>query len=253
MEIQIRFGPADLTRCVAWIAVLKSVLLSDEDSVALRMSNTESDAGLPCSEGLWSTTDSTSWRNLPEATIPSTECFQKLLSGAPLSAGISSFGLLTLISGILSRICTRRLDNGVLKSPPGPHDEEALQRALQMWEDAWRAHPHSSSAPESAQGPLMADSLALLNMAYYRLYASVELTEMKSIIRAPTHQVSTAQVERLYCLGNHPGLVKAVVRACRCILVRVRLGIGYILKTGSVTYPFYSPWAAYEGCRFILD
>lgn len=217
------------------------------------MSNPEADARLPCSEGVWSTTDSTSWRNLPEVSVSLTESFQKLLSGTPLSAGISSFGLLTLISGILSRICTKRLDNGVLKSAPGHHEEDALQRALQMWEDAWRSHPDSSSAPESAHGPLMADSLAILNMAYYRLYASAELTEMKSIIRSPSHQVSSAQVERLYCLGNHPGLVKAVVRACRCILVRVRLGIGYILKTGSVTYPFYSPWAAYEGCRFIFD
>jgi hypothetical protein len=234
---------------VAWTTVLRAVLLCNEDNAVLRSSNTDFDGTLPCSEELWSA-GSISWQNSPHVTTSSVVCFRQLLSGAPLDYTISPFGLLTLISVILSHICTLRLgrDTGTVAMSP-PH-EESLRLALHTWEEAWRTHPHATTVPDALQGPLMADALVVLNAAYYRLYANVQLNEMKALALLPVDQVSRSRVGKLYRLDNPaPDLMKAIVRACRCLLVRVRLGLGYLLKTSCLNYPCYAPLAAYEGSR----
>ncbi|KIX94712.1 uncharacterized protein Z520_09402 [Fonsecaea multimorphosa CBS 102226] len=245
-----------MIRCVSWTTVLRAVLLCNEDNAVLRSSNTEFDGMLPCSEELWSA-GGLSWQNSPRVTTtPTVVCFRQLLSGAPLDdTMISPFGLLTLISVILSHICTLRLGNIETTTPTCP-DEESLRLALHTWEEAWRTHPHATTVPDAPQGPLMADALVVLNAAYYRLYANVQMNEMKAIARLPIDQVSRSRVAKLYQLDNAPDLMKAIVRACRCLLVRVRLGLGYLLKTSCLNYPCYAPLAAYEGsllmCWYLL-
>ncbi|OAP64180.1 hypothetical protein AYL99_00152 [Fonsecaea erecta] len=245
-----------MIRCVAWTTVLRAVLLCNEDNAVLRSSNTEFDGTLPCSEELWSA-GAITWQNSPRVTNSSVVCFRQLLSGAPLDDTISPFGLLTLISVILSHICTLRLgnDTGTVATPPP--DEESLRLALHTWEEAWRTHPHATTVPDAPQGPLMADALIILNAAYYRLYANEPMNEMKAIAQLPAGQVSRGRIAKLYHLDNNPpDLMKAVVRACRCLMVRVRLGLGYLLKTSCLNYPCYAPLIAYEGslimCWYLL-
>ncbi|EXJ66644.1 uncharacterized protein A1O5_10315 [Cladophialophora psammophila CBS 110553] len=244
-----------MIRCVAWTTVLRAVLLCNEDNAVLRSSSAEFDGALPCSEELWSA-GGISWQNSPRVTTSSVDCFRQLLSGTPLDDTISPFGLLTLISVILSHICTLRLGNhtGTVATPPP--DEESLKLALHTWEEAWRTHPHATTVPDAPQGPLMADALVVLNSAYYRLYANVQMNEMKTLALLPVDQVSRSRMGRLYHFDNPPDLMKAIVRACRCLLVRVRLGLGYLLKTSCLNYPCYAPLAAYEGsllmCWYLL-
>ncbi|OQV02232.1 hypothetical protein CLAIMM_07466 [Cladophialophora immunda] len=244
-----------MIRCVAWTTVLRAVLLCNEDNAVLRSSNTEFDGTLPCAEELWSA-GGISWQNSPHITTSSVVCFRQLLSGAPLDDTISPFGLLTLISVILSHICTLRLGNNMGTVATPPPDEESLRLALHTWEEAWRTHPYATTVPDAPQGPLMADALVVLNAAYYRLYANVQLNEMKALALLPVDEVSRSRIGKLYRLDNPPDLMKAIVRACRCLLVRVRLGLGYLLKTSCLNYPCYAPLAAYEGsllmCWYLL-
>ncbi|OAG36684.1 hypothetical protein AYO21_09068 [Fonsecaea monophora] len=241
-----------MIRCVSWTTVLRAVLLCNEDNAVLRSSNTELEGSLPCSEELW-TAGGLSWQNSTRVTISSVVCFRQLLSGAPLDNTISPFGLLTLISVILSHISTLRLGNatGTVVA-----DEDSLRLALHTWEEAWRTHPHCTTVPDAPQGPLMANALVVLNAAYYRLYANAQMNEMKALALLPVDQVSRSRIAKLYQLDNPPDLMKAIVRACRCLLVRVRLGLGYLLKTSCLNYPCYAPLAAYEGsllmCWYLL-
>ncbi|KAH8807139.1 hypothetical protein F5884DRAFT_856721 [Xylogone sp. PMI_703] len=239
-------------RCVAWITVLRAILMCDDDDGAtVRIPNIPLDAPLPCSEALWCATG-ISWQDLPDETPSSADCFYKLLNATPLSEDIiSPFGLQSLVSAILCRVCELQLGNRSQDITLYLAEQESLERALHNWEDIWKSHPHYNSIPEAPYGPLMADSLAILNLAYYRLYGSVQLYEMKKIARSQDVPASHTLIEELYSLNAHPRLLKAISRACRCVLIRVRLGIKYILKTGSVSYPCYSPMAAYEGCLLL--
>ena len=72
---------------------------------------------------------------------------------------------------------------------------------------------------------------------------------MKTLALLPIDQVSRGRIGMLYHLNNPPDLMKAIVRACRCLLVRVRLGLGYLLKTSCLNYPCYAPLVAYEGSK----
>lgn len=157
----------------------------------------------------------------------------------------SPFGLLTLISVLLVQICALRRESQ--KVHAALVEETKVQTALATWEEAWKAHPHSTTLPEAPHGPLMADSILILNTAYYRLYASEQLDALNALARMPSEPMTADSIDHLYNLYSHPGLVKALVRACRSLLIRVRLGMRHLGKTASLNYACYGPLPACDG------
>jgi hypothetical protein len=220
--------------------------MSNEEVVGFMFPLKEPDVALPCTENLWSSS-AADWHNLPRTDVSSIESFRKLLSGDSVDYNVSPFGLLTLISGILHFICSMK-SLGEHCLPQSSHLEEAsLESALRAWEEAWKRHPLSHTLPEAPQGPLMADSIVILNSAYYHLYASYQLRALKAFARSTTNLVSQMELEQLCSLQCHPGLRKALNRALRILLLRVRVGIRNLVKTAPLIYVCYGPHPAYEG------
>ncbi|CAK7222013.1 hypothetical protein SBRCBS47491_004723 [Sporothrix bragantina] len=295
-----------IARCVAWVNTLSAVLLCDDETPIVHLSTPYIDAPLPCAEAPWAA-DATGWQTWSSgaaqnmetsatATVAATatqivmmsSARQWLLAGLRLDAlvGISPFGMLVLVSTLLSQICivraTRRQPSvsgttglGVTNTDGSDstlaHDETAMQTALATWEEAWMVHPQSTMLPEAPHGPLMADSILLLNTAYGRLYADTQVREMRALAQLPPGPLPAGRLEQLYSPNSlHPpqpahhhdgtaslntslntNLNKALVRACRSLLIRVRLGMRHMAKTASLTYACYGPLPAYEGSLLI--
>ncbi|KAJ5198173.1 uncharacterized protein N7498_007290 [Penicillium cinerascens] len=233
-------------RCITWTGVLAAILLCDEEEVAFKFRIAEPDVPLPCSELQWSASAS-DWQETPPRQISSVESFRKIIEGQPVEGDVTPFGLLAIISAILSYICSmENLDEYHIRRSP-QLDDGSLETALRVWEDTWKRHPYCHSLPEAPHGPLMADSILVLNSAYFHLYASRQLRELKAFVRSPALQTSPLDLESLYSLPCHPGLVKGLTRAARSLLLRVRLGIRHLMKTVSLSHSCYGPLPSYEG------
>ncbi|CAK7217533.1 hypothetical protein SCUCBS95973_003187 [Sporothrix curviconia] len=257
-----------VARCVAWVNTLSAVLLCDDDETpAVHLAAPYIDTPLPCAEAQW-TADAVVWQSWSREGGPGmlSKAFQCLLDGTPLgtSTSISPFGMLVLVSALLSQICIMNATNATNATEPEKRqsrqgtvtvdDESRMQTALATWEEAWKVHPQSTTLPDAPHGPLMADSILLLNTAYGRLYAHTPLREMRALARLPPGPLPAERVERLYGVSGETyngEQSKPLVRACRSLLIRVRLGMRHMAKTASLTYACYGPLPAYEGSLLI--
>ena len=87
------------------------------------------------------------------------------------------FGALILIAAVNAEIFRQILVNEDDCAGNTSALQEKFEPALKAWEFAWRSHPHASlSATQSPFGPLPADSVPLLNLAYVKLFAETANT-----------------------------------------------------------------------------
>ena len=136
---------------------------------------------LPCDEDIYSAPSSVAWKtlNLSAREMPQfIDAFHTLIHTQKstvhtLTSGrLSMFGALVLIAAVNSEIHRQIMhnENNCVENPAIL--QEKFEPALKAWEFAWRSHPHAClSAANSTFGPLSADSVPLLNLAYVRLFA----------------------------------------------------------------------------------
>jgi hypothetical protein len=178
--------PSADNRTMFAIYVLTTLLFSVTSSNSTSLSPSfllpsELDLPLPCDEDIYTAPSPLAWKtlSLSAAEMPRfSDAFYTLThaqrnTAASFASGrFSMFGALVLIAAVNSEIHRQILENeddcagnvGVL--------QEKFEPALKAWEFAWRSHPHASlSAAASTFGPLSADSVPLLNLAYVRLLA----------------------------------------------------------------------------------
>lgn len=139
------------------------------------------DLTLPCDEDIYSAPSPSVWKtlSLSATEMPRfSEAFQNLINiqkstVQTLTSGrFSMFGGLVLIAAVNSEIHRQILHNEDNCVENASILQEKFEPALKAWEFSWRSHPHASlSAANSAFGPLSADSVPLLNLAYVRLFA----------------------------------------------------------------------------------
>jgi len=145
---------------------------------------------LPCDEDIYAAPSPAAWKtlNLTGTEMPLfNEAFQTLLhpfssedalsstqkATETLSSGrFSMFGALVLIAAANSEIHRHIKSSSDDIVEKNTSLIEKFEPALKAWEFAWRSHPHAClSASNSSFGPLPADSVPLLNLAYVRLFA----------------------------------------------------------------------------------
>ena len=136
---------------------------------------------LPCEEDIYSAPSPVVWRtlNLSATKMPQfIDAFHTLIHEQKStvhtlsSRRFSMFGALVLIAAINSEIHRQIMhnENNCVENPAIL--QEKFEPVLKAWEFAWRSHPHAClSATSSIFGPLSADSVPLLNLAYVRLFA----------------------------------------------------------------------------------
>lgn len=136
---------------------------------------------LPCDEDIYSAPSPVAWKtlNLLATEMPQfSEAFnilthtEKSTVKTLSSKHFSMFGALVLIAAVDSEIHRHILHNVDNCVEDAAILQEKFEPALKAWEIAWRSHPHAClSATSSPFGPLSADSVPLLNLAYVRLFA----------------------------------------------------------------------------------
>ncbi|KAF2087387.1 DNA binding regulatory protein-like protein AmdX [Saccharata proteae CBS 121410] len=169
---------------------------------APRILNSELHLDLPCEEDLWAADSAQSWVAMggPQISLQKQTHFADALShlltaserqrASSLNAygqsprqddstesalKPSTFGCYVLINALHVYIWeTRQRHNGrQWTSAETEQLHNQIEPALKAWQAAWRANPHHSLERPNPYGPLPADSIPLLDLAYVRLFVSL--------------------------------------------------------------------------------
>jgi hypothetical protein len=190
---------------------MSSLLVSGYNHAPAIM-NSEILLDLPCEEEVWSAESAAIWNARGGAhlakhkAISFAAALSRLLmacqnisyqnpmhSGAPLGSGMlmadlppsdlrpSTFGCLVLINALHNFVWeTRQRHSGVRWTTQESESMQAhIEPALRAWQAAWGSNPtHSLERPNPfGMGPLSADSIPLLDLAYVRLYVNLGLSK----------------------------------------------------------------------------
>lgn len=135
---------------------------------------------LPCDEHTYSAPTPVQWKTASLAAVDMPlfpDVFYTLIHAPKsnldtFSSRFTMFGALVLIAALNAEIHRQILQNEDNCTEDAGILQQKFEPALKAWEFAWRSHPHASlSASNSAFGPLSADSVPFLNLAYVRLFA----------------------------------------------------------------------------------
>lgn len=163
---------------------------------APRILNSELHLDLPCEEDLWAADSAQAWVAMGGQQVASqkgiafADALTHLLTASerqrssaqnyPDELGESvlkpsTFGCYVLINALHVYIWeTRQRHNGrqwTTAETEQMHNQ--IEPALKAWQAAWRANPHHSLERPNPYGPLPADSIPLLDLAYVRLFVSL--------------------------------------------------------------------------------
>lgn len=183
------------------VFILSSLLVSAHNHPPA-LSNKEIRLDLPCDEGIWAADSHDGWKFMGGETqrqIPFTSALSFLLTADLREHGVSpqfdppslsqlcsgdspegnldlktsTFGCLVLINALHNYVWETRQRHS---NRPWTSDETEAMRAhvepaLRAWQDLWRANPHHNLRRPNpdGRGPLSADCIPLLDLAYVRL------------------------------------------------------------------------------------
>lgn len=188
------------------VFILSSLLVSAHNHPPA-LSNKEIRLDLPCNESIWAADSPSAWIHLGGETqqqmpFPSALSFlltadlrehgvpsqfdptsvSSLCSGdspqGSLDLKTSTFGCLVLINALHNYVWETRQRNN--NRPWTSEETEAMRAhvepALRAWQDLWRANPHHDLRRPNpdGRGPLSADCIPLLDLAYVRLFINLE-------------------------------------------------------------------------------
>jgi Fungal specific transcription factor domain len=187
------------------VFILSSLLVSAYNHPPA-LTNSEIRLSLPCEENLWAAETAATWRSMGGAAVAEShpvmfnaalghlltaaqrQHHQPRSSDAPFGSGIrmqtlpesdlkpSTFGCLILINALHNYIWETRQRH--LGREWTNHDTEQMhghiEPALRAWQAAWASNPtHSLERPNPfGAGPLSADCIPLLDLAYVRLFVN---------------------------------------------------------------------------------
>jgi hypothetical protein len=153
---------------------------------------------------------------------------------------VSAFTLFAVIGAILATICTKqRLSLNTYDAFNTEHGHE-MERALATWEELWRRHPRAERNMTRLDHPLLNDCLSLLGSAYYHLYLGGELYTLKKIADNPQCGLDMPTCK------DRSRAYKVIKFAANSWLVRAKLGITYLNKTGGLALGSQALITAYE-------
>ncbi|KPI41947.1 uncharacterized protein AB675_5498 [Cyphellophora attinorum] len=224
------------SRIISWMFIISSMLLAlDHYSTAIL-------PPMPCSmpapsdESAWHAVSELEWKIAMQTQItPDTDLWtiaQHVMCGQtpPADCGrISAFTLLALIGAILATICTRqRLTVDTIDQFRIEHISK-MEKAIFVWEALWRSHPRTERNMARLDDPLLNDCLSLLGSANYHLYLNDELHTLKKIADNPNADIP------LPVCSDKASCHKVIKFATNSWLVRAKLGITYLNKTGGLS------------------
>ncbi|KAI9799867.1 MAG: hypothetical protein M1833_003789 [Piccolia ochrophora] len=168
------------------VFILSSLLVSAYNH-APALTNSEIKLDLPCDEDLWAADNAQAWYShggalvADQNALPFSAALGTLLSAyqrqeqEQISLQPSTFGCLILINALHNFIWeTRQRHPGSQWTTQETEEMHAhIEPALKMWQTAWSSNPHHGLERPSPFGPLAADCVPLLDLAYLRLFVNL--------------------------------------------------------------------------------
>lgn len=179
-------------RCLFAIFILSSLLTTSYNQTPTIM-NSEILLDLPCAEELYNAPTAESWQALggmaavEAGAIPFATALSTLLSAHQRQPGTpspeddikpSTFGCLVLINALNNYIWETRSRRREWTMQETESMVAYIEPALNAWQTAWKANEHHRLERPNpfGLGPLSADSIPLLDLAFVRLYVDMGRT-----------------------------------------------------------------------------
>ncbi|KIW34134.1 uncharacterized protein PV07_00930 [Cladophialophora immunda] len=277
-------------RASLWVLVLCATFLADGQATPIPLPNLEEfHLILPSPQDVWVAKSEESWdtnfKKAQEAPLAQLEFYpalSMLLQGTQITAPVSPFGLLLLISGLvihvvtLERTTTMRLPDLDADVDQAPWVEN-MEKSLQACERTWKSHPKSATNPlYFNEDPLMSDCIPLLMIAYYHTYAFRRLKLLKASLcetlgnQLPFMQAQLSSTQRQFINPSPPvadlssdkalhdmlmprtetqwsTLCRAAKFAAAHLLLRAKAGFKHIARVGPLEMGFHYVVAGFEG------
>jgi hypothetical protein len=208
---------------------------------------------MPCSNELWEASKA-EWLLLPPSEpvwFPS--ALATILEGNPIhNENLSSFALLALLGAILIQIAT--YERLTWYKPPctDPNWEIQMQSTLHAWEDTWKRHPHANPNPYSSpHGPIMADTIPLVNTAYFHIYVPRLLQRIKDNVmqQMPRPEMTREEFSAILMPQSElerEMMFRAATHAAHSLSVRAKLGFGLVARTACLDMGFHYGYTGFE-------
>lgn len=210
----------------------------------------EAKFALPSSNTAWQASKS-DWQP-PTQTLHSDDALKEVFAGRPPKPPVSDFGLVTLVSAVLYRICAFEALTSPDLADMYASFGERMGRSVQaldemvkrrMGEAAWGVPPD----------PILQSAKSLLNSAFYHLYASMPLAVMKKLLWSPAALGNPHEIAALFSGAATPGLYKALIRAADQLRFDCRLGPKYLRTVAPLQYGPESAIGPYEGGKSFIS
>ena len=158
----------------------------------------------------------------------SSDVLDDLLRGRQLASQISDFAFLTIVCNIRCRICL--FENLSHHYPPNLKTSfiEAMDTTMNSLSQTWLERSNYDLLPESLPPPLKQHTKSALDSAFFHLYSSHELSNMKRLLQNPEILDQPQELSRLFQRPNSPRLQKALRRAARSCQLDWHLGVNYL-------------------------
>ena len=210
------------------------------------------DLRLPCDEDIFAAPSSQAWKALSNGiksseVIRFSNAYKALLDPVQNAqphqmARFSMFGGLVLIAALNVTIHEYQLGR-----PESDQLDQLYEPALKAWEFLWRTHPHASlSQSKSPYGPLAAESIPLLNVAYVRLHA--DLSRGDDILQSL--HLSTAHEQAVSEKAVRHRVLKAVGYALNALFLSEFF---VALKSGRRNWSIVAPFSVLSAAIVVGD
>ncbi|KAK7697066.1 hypothetical protein SLS64_013917 [Diaporthe eres] len=204
----------------------------------------EAKFALPSGNTAWQAKES-EWTR-PSQILYNDDALKEVFAGRPPKQSVSEFGLVTLVSAVLYRICAFEALTSPDLADLHASFGERMGRSVQALDDMVRRRMGEGTWGVPPD-PILQSAKSLLNSAFYHLYASIPLAVMKKLLWCPAALGDPQEIATLFSGAASPDLYKALIRAADQLRIECRLGLKYLKAVAPLQYGPESAIGPYEG------
>ncbi|CAG9986885.1 unnamed protein product [Clonostachys byssicola] len=232
-----------INRCISTTILIGASLCSKEQEAWLAWPIVEAKFALPSSTADWQQPES--GFEIPTQVLYSDEALDAIVNGQTPSQSMSEFGLITVVSTLLYRICSFELLTSSQHGELYTSYAEKMGLSLDVLDRILKrrmGQQDAGLAPDST----VHCAKSMLDSAFYHLYASIPLSAMKKLLWSSA-TLQDAEILRISSEASSPDLLKAFVRAAEGLRYDCRLGLSYLGKMAPIKFGPEDAVGAYEG------